>query len=225
MVVVNVRQLAQAGALLLSIVSMVGCPQLTSSQTFDSTQENELSEENTLAQDLQTLTTAVAATASPVTYTICSDRANWQRPSLQEQEKQLGTDPRYADALQVDPLKRLSQDFWRHEVLSFTTYGLSARMEPINLSGLWSVADQIWEDCYGGDAPEQINAGALAEAWLMNYRLVDLQWQDGQYTLVVEPASAGVQVVQFERVEHNAELPLMVVQANGQVVEVLSADW
>ncbi|MEO0457767.1 MAG: hypothetical protein AAF152_14480 [Cyanobacteria bacterium P01_A01_bin.114] len=160
-----------------------------------------------------------------IAYTVCSDLGNWQRPSDEDQAKQLQADARYEEALQEEPLKSLADSLWQHQVISFTTYGLSARVDPINLSGLWTVADDIWSDCYSGSEGEEINSGAMAEAWLMYHRVTGVRWQAGQYVIAVEPSEAGVQVVQFERLEAEETLPVLVMDASAQPVEVFSGDW
>lgn len=158
-------------------------------------------------------------------FLVCSEAANWQRPAPDQQQKQLATDERYSTLLQDKDFQQLADQFWQHDVLSFTTYGLSARMEPINLSGLWSVADEVWANCYSHDEGSAINEGSLAETWLMHHRVVDLQWQEDHYVMVVEPDSQGMQVVQFARHEAEAELPLTVMTSQGAIVEHHSADW
>ncbi|MEO0431496.1 MAG: hypothetical protein AAF151_07345 [Cyanobacteria bacterium J06656_5] len=158
-------------------------------------------------------------------FLVCSEAANWQRPDPDQQQKQLATDERYSTLLQDKDFQQLADQFWQHDVLSFTTYGLSARMEPINLSGLWSVADEVWANCYSHDEGSAINEGSLAETWLMHHRVVDLQWQEDHYVMVVEPDSQGMQVVQFARREAEAELPLTVMTSQGAIVEHHSADW
>mgnify|MGYP001799318832 FL=1 len=158
-------------------------------------------------------------------FLVCSEAANWQRPDPDQQQKQLATDERYSTLLQDKDFQQLADQFWQHDVLSFTTYGLSARMEPINLSGLWSVADEVWANCYSHDEGSAINEGSLAETWLMHHRVVDLQWQEDHYVMVVEPDSQGMQVVQFARHEAEAELPLTVMTSQGAIVEHHSADW
>ena len=158
-------------------------------------------------------------------FLVCSEAANWQRPEPDQQQKQLATDERYSTLLQDKDFQQLADQFWQHDVLSFTTYGLSARMEPINLSGLWSVADEVWANCYSHDEGSAINEGSLAETWLMHHRVVDLQWQEDHYVMVVEPDSQGMQVVQFARHEAEAELPLTVMTSQGAIVEHRSADW
>jgi hypothetical protein len=200
----------------LGLVSIAAYPQVTASQLLPA-------EPATL--DAPPTTPAITAAAAPLRFAVCSEQGAWQRPSESTQQKLLQTDPRYQDALQEEPLKTLSSDFWQHDIISFTTYGLSARTEPINLSGLWTVAEQIWSDCYAGDEGDQINAGETAEAWLINHRVTDLRWQGNQYVMTVEPAEAGVQVVQFERLDANQNLPLTVVTATGQTVDVLAGDW
>ncbi|MEM9904574.1 MAG: hypothetical protein AAF921_06085 [Cyanobacteria bacterium P01_D01_bin.44] len=229
----NFNRLGQSTLLLLGIASIVGCPQVTSSSqrvepspspSISQTAMEPASPVSSILIASETETAEVPSERD-VTYTVCSEIADWQRPSEGEQAKQLQSDARYDGALQDDPLKSLVDSFWQHRVLSFATYGLSARVDPINFSGLWTVADDIWTECYSGSEGEQINAGEIAEAWLMYHRVTGLRWQDGQYVIEVEPSDAGVQVVQFERLEAEENLPILVVDAGDQPVEVFSGDW
>lgn len=155
---------------------------------------------------------------------VCLDLPDWQRPSQQTQQKHLQTMPQYGAALLSEPLLSVAKDWWSHEIFSFTTYGLSARTDPLYLSGLWTVVDQTWP-CYEGNQPESINRGNLAEVWLMHHRLVEVQWQQDQYVMTVEPAESGLQLVQFPRQEQQASLPLTLVTITGENLSVMSGDW
>lgn len=212
MVASKFKQLGKQGLWILTIVSLVGGIKAAS---------NFVQVADAVVSPSQT----TSGTNTPAEFLVCSEATDWQRPSQAQQQKQLATDERYGDLLQDKEFQHLAEQFWQHDVLSFTTYGLSARMEPVNLSGLWSVADEVWANCYSHDEGNAINAGTLAEAWLMHHRVVDLQWQDDHYVMVVEPSHQGMQVVQFARRETGTELPLRVVTPNGAVVEYHDADW
>ncbi|NEP19694.1 MAG: hypothetical protein F6J97_22860 [Leptolyngbya sp. SIO4C1] len=222
----KIHQVGKSALLLLSILSIVGCPQITPSQVVSQNATDSAANPAADAARPVVNTAAQSETSTgALAYQVCSDISSWQRPTAAAQQKQLQADPRYQQDLQTQPLKDIAETFWQHEVLSFTTYGLSARTEPINFAGLWDVADQIWTDCYTGSAGEQINAGELAEAWLINHRVVDLQWQDDRYVIQVEPTEQGVQVVQFNRLDQQVELPIVAVTTAGEPVEVFSGDW
>ncbi|MEM9485889.1 MAG: hypothetical protein AAGA83_19610 [Cyanobacteria bacterium P01_F01_bin.116] len=163
--------------------------------------------------------------ATPTAFSVCSEASDWQRPSPDQQAKQLATDARYSALLRDKEFQQLADQFWQHDILSFTTYGLSARMEPVNLSGLWSVSEEVWNNCYSQDEGSAINAGNLAEAWVMNHRVVDVQWETDRYVMVVEPNHQGMQVVQFERREAASELPLEIITTQGITLEHHSANW
>ncbi|HSM84331.1 MAG TPA: hypothetical protein VLS96_21760 [Nodosilinea sp.] len=162
--------------------------------------------------------------APSLTTEVCVSLPNWQRPSEYAQTKQLESMPRYGTALDTDPLAEMAKTWWSHEVFSFTTYGLSARTDPLYLSGVWTALDDTWS-CYDGDQPEQINQGELAELWLLNHRLVSLEWQDNQYVVTVEPTGAGLELVHFSRQERDPELPLSVITTAGEPLAVMSGDW
>ena len=165
-----------------------------------------------------------SAPGGSISADICLSLPDWQRPSELAQAKQLETMPRYGVAFQADPLADMAKTWWSHDFFSFTTYGLSARTDPLYFSGVWTAIDHIW-DCYGGEQPEQINRGDLAELWLLHHRLVGLEWQDDQYVATVEPANTGLQVVQFSRQESAQALPLSIVTTTGQALAVMSGDW
>jgi hypothetical protein len=86
------------------------------------------------------------------------------------------------------------------------------------------VADDLWS-CYEAETTVAINEGDRAETWLLNHRINSIEWQGDRYVMTVEPADTGVQVVQFDRVDQMASLPLEVVTASGEAVAVTSGDW
>lgn len=214
MVASKLKQLGKQGLLILAMVSLTGGVKAVSN--FVKVAD---------AVVAQPQTTSRLDTHNTTDFLVCSETNNWQRPSLEQQQKQLAEDDRYDGLLQDKDFQQLANQFWQHNVLSFTTYGLSARMEPINLSGLWPVSDEIWANCYSHDEGSAINEGNLAEAWLMHHKIVDLQWQDDHYVMVVEPSNQGMQVVQFARRETEANLPLTVITPQGVEVDIHNADW
>lgn len=178
---------------------------------------------------------AIAQTidSNNIEFEVCAAVESWQRPSDEEQAKRLETDSRYAQALEATPetesetgsaLKQASEQFWNHDVVSFTTYGLSARMEPITLSGVWTVEEEL-QNCYQPETAVAINEGDMAEAWLLNQQVTGVRWEGDRYIMTVDPAPTGLQVVQFNRVDQLATLPIAVVTNSGSTVEVVSGDW
>lgn len=215
MVTVKLKQLSKQGLLVLAIVSLIGG--IKAASKFVNTADAVVTQPQTVSNS--------DTPDDVIEFLVCSEANDWQRPSQDQQQKQLASNERYSALLQDKDFQQLANQFWQHDVLSFTTYGLSARMEPINLSGLWSVADDVWASCYSHDEGTAINEGTLAEAWLLHHHVVDLQWQDDHYIMVVEPETQGMQVVQFPRRESEADLPLTVVTTQGVVVEHHDADW
>lgn len=224
----KVKQLKRLAVLMLGAFVVSGCPSQTASNLLASSASlsQEAVAQEAVAPLAGTEDTGAQIESAEVSFEVCADVADWQRPSEDEQSKQIGSDARYSEALSDagDPLKRESSQFWDHQIISFTTYGLSARMEPVNLSGLWTVADDLWS-CYDPETTVAINEGDRAETWLLNHRISSIEWQGDRYVMTVEPADAGVQVVQFARVDQLASLPLEVVTADGESVAVTSGDW
>lgn len=154
----------------------------------------------------------------------CGSLPNWERPNLETQEAELTNNPRYAEGLDEEPLKSLSEKFWSESIITFTTYGLSARVEPIYLSGIWTAIDAM-QTCYEGDRPDDINQGRSAEIWLIGYRAVSVEWVENQYHVTVEPTPRGLRFIQFERLEASESLPIVVMDTDGTEIEITTGDW
>lgn len=159
-----------------------------------------------------------------VAFDVCSNIPDWERPDWATQMATLESNPRYSGGLDEEPLQSLSEKFWNESVITFTTYGLSARTEPIYFSGVWTAIEAM-DTCYEGDRPDAINQGQLAEVWLIGHRIVSIEWSGDQYQITVEPTSQGLQSVQFERLEALETLPIMVVETDGTEVAFASGDW
>ncbi|MEL6901944.1 MAG: hypothetical protein AAFP07_13390 [Cyanobacteria bacterium J06606_4] len=224
----NFKRLKQLGLFVLGAYVISGCP--SSSATSSLLSASTVSQQVTTSDPASGIASAEPVSESnAVSFEVCAAVESWQRPSDAEQAKQLSGDSRYSSVLEESavsdaPLKRASEQFWDHDVISFTTYGLSARMEPMTLSGLWTVTDELW-NCYEPETTVAINEGDRAETWLLNQRIVDLAWEEGRYVMTVEPAATGVQVVQFDRVDELASLPLEIVTRDGRAISVVSGDW
>jgi hypothetical protein len=227
----NQKKLQQLGVVLLGAFIVSGCPSPTASRWLANSSG---SAQDAVAQPLTAQPVVAASTPASaptsttgdladVSFEVCANVESWQRPSDEVQAKQL-SDIRYADSQSSGSLKSASVQFWDHQVISFTTYGLSARMEPETLSGVWTAASEL-VSCYEPETTVAINEGDRAETWLLNHRISDLQWQGDRYVMTVEPAATGMQVIQFDRVDELASLPLEVVTANGEAVDVFSGDW
>ncbi len=168
--------------------------------------------------------TVLTAQVGPVDFTVCYEAEDWQRPDTDVQIKQLEDMARYGSALNEDPLQEIFQKFWTHQIFTFTTYGLSARMEPIYFSGLWTVVEDVW-NCYEGTAAEQINSGEVAEIWLIEHQIESIEWTGDRYQVVVNPVDNGVQFVQFSRRDTATNLPVSVTTTTGTSLTAVSGDW
>ncbi|MBF2034547.1 MAG: hypothetical protein IGR92_03475 [Leptolyngbyaceae cyanobacterium T60_A2020_046] len=206
---------------LVGAVSMTGCPEeLKASVSLGVNRRSA----TTISQTAILAEPDHTAVPNTVAFEVCANFPDWTRPAADLQAETLAANPRYQGMLNEEPLRSLSEKFWQESIISFTTYGLSARMEPIYLSGVWTIADEIW-GCYEGDRGAAINRGELAEVWLINHRIVDVAWVENTYLLTVEPTTQGIQLMQFERQEANDDLPLMVTARDGQAIAAVSGDW
>lgn len=161
--------------------------------------------------------------AADIPFSICGEAQNWVRPTRADQLKKLQSLPRYANDSTSQPLQSLSQRFWQQDVFSFTQYGLSLRMEPIYLTGLWTVQDTLWQ-CYNATSIPQLNAGKTAEVWVLSHRVTRMQWTGEQYVMTVQPARTGVQFIQFPRRESRSSLPLKVITDRGAKLKVVAGN-
>lgn len=169
---------------------------------------------------------AIAIAGQPVTeipFKVCGEAQNWVRPAKADQLRKLQSLPRYVNDPHSRPLQSLSQRFWQQDVFSFTQYGLSLRVEPVYLSGLWTVEDTLWK-CYTPTNVTQINTGKTAEVWVLSHRVTRLQWTGEQYVMTVQPARAGVQFIQFPRRESRSSLPLKVITEKGTKLTVVAGN-
>ncbi|MGB8689714.1 MAG: hypothetical protein WCD53_20570 [Microcoleus sp.] len=151
-----------------------------------------------------------------IQFQICSESQSWVRPSETEQIARLKSLPRYVG-------HEVNSRFWTDNIFLFTSYGLSARHEPIFMSGLWTIEDSAFQ-CYKPQGISQkINSGQLAEVWLLQHKVIRVEWQYNRYIMVVSPVERGVQFIQFPRVERQFPLILKVVAENGTELATLSA--
>ncbi|RZM74433.1 hypothetical protein [Leptolyngbya iicbica] len=206
--------------LLVGSLGLAGCPSLHRLAESPSSSAQALP----VVQSGPTQVAIATAPPTAIAYDICGEIDDWQRPSLEEQTTALQENPRYGEALATEPLQSLFEKFWHESLITFTTYGLSARTEPIYLSGVWTGIDEM-SACYEGDRPTAINAGERAEMWLIGYQVVDFTWTGDQYQMTVEPTTTGLRFLQFERVESAATLPLVVLENTGATLTVATGDW
>ncbi|MEM6520220.1 MAG: hypothetical protein AAF722_12925 [Cyanobacteria bacterium P01_C01_bin.70] len=202
-------------------VSLGGCPATMFLSDAQTTDESALPVNQAASKEA-----VIAANYAPqaVAYEVCGELDDWERPSLAEQTTALRENPRYGAAIAADPLKSLFDKFWQESLITFTTYGLSARSEPIHLSGVWTGIEAM-STCYEGDRPAAVNAGELAEMWLIGYKIVDFSWTGEAYQLIVEPTSTGLRFVQFERLDSTEQLPIWVQAVDGSELTIASGDW
>ena len=202
--------------LYLTMTSLVGCSQ---------TQDSVVSQAAIPVVQSSPAETAInSVPTQAVDYDICGEIAGWQRLEHSEQVAALRENPRYGDALSQEPLKSLFDKFWQESVITFTTYGLSARTEPVFLSGVWTGIDAM-ADCYTGDQTTAINQGEMAEMWLIGHQVSSIVWTGDEYQIDVVAGENGLQFVQFERLESNDSLPIIVIANTGQEMTFASGDW
>src|SRR5262245_40726079 len=117
---------------------------------------------------------------------VCFEDRSWRRPSAAEHISLLNAQRRYR---KMTPARLRQVPYWTRDVLVFTSYGLSARHDQLNLSGLWSLEDPkdaFFTRCYDHGGAQRLGEERVAEAWLIGYRARELRWRAKRYVLVVE---------------------------------------
>ena len=123
-----------------------------------------------------------------VSLTICQSSDTWTRPSEAEQAAEVWNTPRRQDI----PREML---WWSYQQ-SFYRYlgGNSEMFDAWPGLGLWTAEEPY---VCQGDRIGDIATGREIELWVLLYRVVAARRQGGEYTLTVEPAPAGYQVVRL----------------------------
>lgn len=160
---------------------------------------------------------ADAQTNLSVQYQSCSLDLSWVRPSAVEQVSKLSQfGNRYGDS------KTLTKNrYWTDNVFLLSAYGLSGLRDVYYLSGLWTSKSDI-SRCYDSFDLKRINQGKSAITWLLEHRIVELNWQDNEYVMTVEPTQSGVQLIQFNRLDSFNFPPLRVKLKNNQQLNTLT---
>jgi len=185
-------------------------------------QDHALNSVREALRPIQASPITIAPVPITVPFKVCGEATSWTRPSQAEQQREIRTLPRYTTGLDQEPLHGLYQRFQRQFIFTFTAYGISLRLEPIYLSGLWTVQSTL-RNCYDPDRIARLNNGQLAEVWILLHRVVSLQWLGDRYVMVVEPAAKGVQFIQFPRSDRDPFLPLQVITRDGKSLDVFSS--
>jgi len=163
------------------------------------------------------LATANAQTNLTIQYQSCSLDSAWVRPSATEQVSKLSQfGNRYGDSKTL-----IGNRYWTDNVFLLSAYGLSGLRDVYYLSGLWTSKSDI-SRCYDSFNVKEVNQGKSAIAWLLEHRIVELNWQDNEYVMTVEPTQSGVQFIQFNRLDGLNFPPLRVKLKNNQQFNTLT---
>jgi hypothetical protein len=170
--------------------------------------------------------TTPTSSGKVIAFEVCSASPAWVRPESKVQMQQIKSTGRYADAKTNQEIQNLIQQFWTRNVILFASYGLSARIEPIYLSGLWTIPntiDSISNKCYASKQRIlDLNSGKKAEVWLLLHKVRSIKWLDHRYVMVVQPMSQGAQFIQLMRVEQQSTPTMQVITENGRELEVIN---
>jgi hypothetical protein len=161
-----------------------------------------------------------------IAFGVCSSFPTWVRPAIDSQHQQIQSTGRYPDAKTNREIQNIIKQFWTQNAISFGSYGISARVDPIYLSGLWTMPntlDRISNKCY--TSKQQIaglNSGKTAEVWLLLHKVRSVKWLENRYVMVVQPVRQGAQFIQFARVDRQPIPSLQVITEDGKDLEVIN---
>lgn len=149
----------------------------------------------------------------PVAFEVCGEAAAWRRPSEAEQKAKWWDNGRYAGA----SAETINYP-WTHDFL--VTYGsASLEYDLINLSGLWTLPDDVRAKCIEPTASDAVLNLRQAEVWALLHRVLSVSHVGADYYIVVEPADQGVQFIEFARPEQQVPLTLHFVTGDGQELD------
>jgi hypothetical protein len=170
--------------------------------------------------------TTPTSSGKVIAFEVCSTSPAWVRPEDKAQMRQIQSTGRYADAKTNREIQNLIQQFWTRNAILFGSYGISARVDPIYLSGLWTIPntlDSISNKCYASrQRILDLNSGKTAEVWLLLHKVRSVKWLDNRYVMVVQPVRQGAQFMQFVRVEQQPTPTLQVIAEDGRELEVIN---
>ncbi len=152
-----------------------------------------------------------------VDFQICAESKNWIRPNSKQQKNHLNS---FNSPYDQETINQLGGQFWKYNIMSFTSYGGSAFFDYTNLSGLWSVKKASKWQCASEDIIA-INDGKKARIWVLSHQVISINWDGNKYIMTVKPTKKGVQVIHLNRSEQNEFLPLKVFTENGKKIPVL----
>jgi hypothetical protein len=170
--------------------------------------------------------TIPTSSGKAIAFEVCSSFPTWVRPASNAQMQQLQSTGRYPDAKTDREIQNIIEQFWTRNAIVFGGYGISARVDPIYLSGLWTIPntlDLISNKCYlSKQQIADLNSGKTAEVWLLLHKVRSVKWFENRYVMVVQPVRQGAQFIQFTRVDRQPIPALQVITEDGKDLEVIN---
>jgi hypothetical protein len=157
--------------------------------------------------------TEILKRGTELSFEVCGESTTWERPPESEQDHKWWRSGRYSGA--DDHVIRYP---WTHAFFVMYGHG-SGTYDVENLSGLWTLAEDVRARCLEPERQDAILKLQTVEVWALYHRAKRV-WQLGaHYVVVVEPVERGVQFVQFARPEQRVPLTLHFATEDGQEIE------
>jgi len=155
---------------------------------------------------------AIVAQGEELAFEVCGESTTWERPPESKQDKWWRSG-RYDGA--DDPVIQYP---WTHAF--FVTYGHGSTTDDVeNLSGLWTLPEDVWARCREPERQDAILKLEIVEVWALSHRVTSVRRLGADTVVVVEPVERGVQFVQFPRPEQQVPLTFHFVTGDGQEIE------
>jgi len=162
-------------------------------------------------------------TGVPVPFDVCSRNDNWERPSDEEQRQHLLSLGRYDDLDPEAPLSGRYRENLERIVWRGTGSG-SGTFDTVQMSGLWTIADQGTPILGGGDSTPgpgcqegpPVSEGERCELWVLGYDVVSLELTGDEVYVAVRAIPLGFRIVQFDNPEPGVVPAIHLVDPGGR---------
>jgi LysM repeat protein len=125
--------------------------------------------------------------AAGVPFTVCQSSETWTRPSEEEQAAQVWDAPRRQSIPRETLRWFFQQSFYRYGGGNSEAFDVWPEL------GLWTASEAPF--VCEGNRIEDIVTGRRIEVWVLLHRVLAAQRQGNVYTITVEPAASGYQIV------------------------------
>lgn len=141
-----------------------------------------------------------------VPFTVCKQSTTWTRPTAEQQQATVWSDPRYASI-------GAKAYEWTHAFLLVPPDSADMQGQVEDEAGLWT--EGTWAPTC--DKPEYKNDDQWVMAWILQHRVTSIKAAGGVYTITVEPTAKGFESIIFKKLA--PKMSVRFVDPQGRVLE------